>query len=115
MTSLAASAEVRTGVKTCVFGATEGAEIFLGPEDAALAGEEELEKALLSFSQMSHAAHPVTDKPADIQTSAGVRVVSGPYYRDVFPPGYKQIPLPHLAFSGRILLNDIPDILQFKI
>ena len=115
MTSLAASAEVRTGVKTCVFGATEGAEIFLGPEDAALAGEEELEKALLSFSQMSHAAHPVTDKPADIQTSDGVRVVSDPYYRDVFPPGYKLIPLPHLAFSGRILLNDIPDILQFKI
>ena len=90
MTSLAAQAEERTGAPTYVFGATEGADVFLGPKDAALCGEEELEEALGKLGR--------------------TKVVADPYYKDVLPAGCELISLPHLAFSGRILLNEIPDL-----
>lgn len=93
MTSLAASIERRTGVKTHVFGAAENGEIFLGTEDAALSGEEELSKALLKLMPS--------------------RVVADPCYGDLLPEGTELIRLPHLAFSGRIFLQEIPDLMNF--
>lgn len=107
MTSLAASAELRTGVRTHVFGSTEGAEIFLGKEDAALTGEEELEEALRKLT-----GNPSAEEE---ENNVYLQVAADPYYRDVFPPGCKLIPLPHLAFSGRILLKDIPDLMRYTI
>ena len=100
MTSLAASVQLRTGTVTHVLGATEGGEIFLGAGDAALCGEEELEKAL-----------------SELNADSGIpaKVVADPYYGDILPKGCELIPLPHLAFSGRILLKEIPDLLEFVI
>ena len=95
MTSLAAQVEERTGAPTYVFGATEGADVFLGPKDAALCGEEELEEALGKLGW--------------------TKVVADPYYKDVLPADCELISLPHLAFSGRILLNEIPDLFRLII
>lgn len=119
MTSLAAQVQRRTGAQTHVFGTTEGGDIFLGPQDAALCGEEELEKALLKVINVSSGKEtPAVGMDADQAPKAGnvkVKVVADPYYRDVFPPGCELIPLPHLAFSGRILLKDIPDLFRVTI
>lgn len=132
MTSLAASAELLTGAKTHVFGATEDAQIFLGDKDAALSGEEELEEALRKVVSEVHtrdsfAAVPSSDSPSDSQTTGvgkgqsgatvpdRVRVVADPYYRFVFPAGCGLVSLPHLAFSGRIFLNEIPDLIRFTL
>ena len=100
MTSLAASLQLQAGAGTHVYGATEYADIFLGEEDAPLSGEEELETALRKVAE---------------QAAGGVKVVADPYYRDVLPPGCSLIPLPHLAFSGRIHLKDIPDLIHTDI
>ena len=75
--------------------ATEEADVFLGPKDAALCGEEELEEALGKLGR--------------------TKVVADPYYKDVLPAGCELISLPHLAFSGRILLNEIPDLFRLII
>lgn len=100
MTSLAASLQLQTGAETHVYGATEDADIFLGDQDAPLSGEEELEEALRKVSE---------------QAAGDVKVVADPCYRDVLPPGCSLIPLPHLAFSGRIYLKDIPDLMHINI
>ena len=127
MTSLAASAELLTGAKTHVFGATEDAQIFLGDKDAALSGEEELEEALRKVigqvriqdssievpSSNSETTHAAQEKRGE-KVPDCVRVVADPYYRFVFPDGCGMIPLPHLAFSGRIFLNEIPDLIRFS-
>ena len=127
MTSLAASAELLTGAETHVFGATEDAQIFLGDKDAALSGEEELEEALRKMigqvriqdssievlSSNSETTHAAQEKRGE-KVPDCVRVVADPYYRFVFPDGCGLIPLPHLAFSGRIFLNEIPDLIRFS-
>ena len=127
MTSLAASAELLTGAETHVFGATEDAQIFLGDKDAALSGEEELEEALRKvigqvriqdssievLSSNSETTHAAQEKRGEKNPDC-VRVVADPYYRFVFPDGCGLIPLPHLAFSGRIFLNEIPDLIRFS-
>lgn len=127
MTSLAASAELLTGAETHVFGATEDAQIFLGDKDAALSGEEELEEALRKIigqvriqdssievpSSNSETTHAAQEKRGE-KVPDCVRVVADPYYRFVFPDGCGLIPLPHLAFSGRIFLNEIPDLIRFS-
>lgn len=127
MTSLAASAELLTGAETHVFGATEDAQIFLGDKDAALSGEEELEEALRKIigqvriqdssievpSSNSETTHEAQEKRGE-KVPDCVRVVADPYYRFVFPDGCGLIPLPHLAFSGRIFLNEIPDLIRFS-
>ena len=127
MTSLAASAELLTGAETHVFGATEDAQIFLGDKDAALSGEEELEEALRKVigqvriqdssievpSSNSETTHAAQEKRGE-KVPDCVRVVADPYYRFVFPDGCGLIPLPHLAFSGRIFLNEIPDLIRFS-
>ena len=127
MTSLAASAELLTGAKTHVFGATEDAQIFLGDKDAALSGEEELEEALRKIIGQVR----IQDSSIEVQSSNSettraaqekrgekvpdcVRVVADPYYRFVFPDGCGLVSLPHLAFSGRIFLNEIPDLIRFS-
>ena len=127
MTSLAASAELLTGAETHVFGATEDAQIFLGDKDAALSGEEELEEALRKIigqvciqdssievpSSNSETTYAAQEKRGE-KVPDCVRVVADPYYRFVFPDGCGLIPLPHLAFSGRIFLNEIPDLIRFS-
>lgn len=127
MTSLAASAELLTGAETHVFGATEDAQIFLGDKDAALSGEEELEEALRKIIGQVRIQDSSIEVPSSnsettdaAQEKRGekvpdcVRVVADPYYRFVFPDGCGLIPLPHLAFSGRIFLNEIPDLIRFS-
>ncbi|MBP3874404.1 MAG: oxidoreductase [Lachnospiraceae bacterium] len=127
MTSLAASAELLTGAETHVFGATEDAQIFLGDKDAALSGEEELEEALRKMIGQVRIQDSSIEVPSSnsettdaAQEKRGekvpdcVRVVADPYYRFVFPDGCGLIPLPHLAFSGRIFLNEIPDLIRFS-
>ena len=127
MTSLAASAELLTGAETHVFGATEDAQIFLGDKDAALSGEEELEEALrkiLGQVRIQDSSIEVPSSNSETTDAAQekrgekvpdcVRVVADPYYRFVFPDGCGLIPLPHLAFSGRIFLNEIPDLIRFS-
>ena len=111
MTSLAAQVQKRTGSRTHVYGATEDADIFLGPEDAALCGEEELEEALGKLALTGAAVSDTRQSGTPVR----VRVVADPYYRDVLPAGCELIPLPHLAFSGRILLNEIPDLFRLII
>ena len=118
MTSLAAQVELRTGARTHVFGATEEAHVFLGSEDAALSGEEELEEALAKLALTTAAGGQGKTDTADYDDRGNVvrlRVVADPYYRDVLPAGCELISLPHLAFSGRILLNDIPDLFRLII
>lgn len=96
MTSLAASVQRGTGAATHVFGATEGGEAFLGPQDAALRGEEELFNALQEISGRYER----------------VRVIADPCYAPVLPQGCELVRLPQLAFSGRIFLKEIPDLIQ---
>ena len=111
MTSLAASMQIVTGVPTHVFGMTEegrgepaGSSLFLGGNDFAPAGEEELNARLRKIIGLSVASG----------THAGeseIGVISDPFYEDAIPQGFKIIRLPHLAFSGRIFLREIPDLM----
>ncbi|MDO5134388.1 MAG: nitrogenase component 1 [Eubacteriales bacterium] len=95
MESLAAGTAARTGAVTHVFGATEGADLFLGTEDAALRGEEELQEALRR----------------EMAKGVSLKVVADPCYLDIIPEGAELVRLPHLAFSGRIFRREIPDLL----
>ena len=132
MTSLAAAAAKKTGAQTHVFGATENSAPFLGPADAALTGEEELERALGRIVEESRVpvgtqAQPGTETQAetgaqrDVEVGASttgaepVSVVADPCYADILPDGCDLIRLPHLAFSGRIFLKEIPDLLQWPM
>ena len=96
MISLAASIRLRTGARTCVLAATEGCESFLGRQDRALTGEEELQDALEHLREENK-----------------VYVIADPCYEDIIPPGCRLVRLPHLAFSGRIWLKEIPDLCQW--
>ena len=138
MTSLAAAAEKKTGAQTHVFGATENSAPFLGPADAALTGEEELERALRRIIEDSCVpagtkAQPGTKTQLRTETQAEtgaqtgdeagvstagtglVTVIADPCYADVLPDGCELVRLPHLAFSGRIFLQEIPDLLQWSL
>ena len=132
MTSLAAAVEKKTGAQTHVFGATENSAPFLGPADAALTGEEELERALGRIVEESRVpvgtqAQPGTETQAetgaqrDVEVGASttgaepVSVVADPCYADILPDGCDLIRLPHLAFSGRIFVKEIPDLLQWPM
>lgn len=132
MTSLAASIEKRTGACTHVYGATEGSDPFLGMQDAALSGEEELNKALKDVVRGSRdcgcrAKDPVSgskdlaaDSPSGFVTglkdlAAGglsglVKVVADPCYEKILPEGCELVRFPHLAFSGRIFLRGMLDL-----
>ena len=88
MGSLAASLEKICGIRTRLVCPTEDCESFLAPGDLVTRGEEEVEKAL---------------QGEEI-------VIADPLYRPILPEGAALIPLPHLAFSGRIFLKDIPDL-----
>ncbi len=132
MTSLAAAAEKKTGAQTHVFGATENSAPFLGPADAALTGEEELERALRQIAEGSRVPEGTQTQPeteAQVETGAQtgdeagvstagtglVTVIADPCYADVLPDGCELVRLPHLAFSGRIFLQEIPDLLQWSL
>lgn len=128
MTSLAASIEKRTGACTHVYGATEGSGLFLGAQDAALFGEEELCEALqeVVFSGKEALAQVVpgsrdaghgakgsvseSKEPAEGGLSGNVKVVADPCYENILPEGCELVRLPHLAFSGRIFLGDMLDL-----
>lgn len=141
MTSLAASIEKRTGACTHVYGATEGAALFLGRQDAALSGEEELSEALkdlVGFSreterrtrETAHSTREIENDTRKInngtretvqgsqktEETAGspsepVLVVADPSYAPVLPEGCELARLSHLAFSGRIFLREIQDLM----
>ena len=99
MTSLAAQTAALTGSRTYVFGATEGASVFLGDTDSPLCGEEEIQAGLEHLMEIGCA----------------LKVVADPCYRDILPEGCSLVRLPHLAFSGRIFLDEIPDLMSVEI
>lgn len=99
MSSLAAQTAALTGSRTYVFGATEGAAAFLGDTDSPLGGEEEIQAALEHL----------------MENGCALKVVADPCYGDVLPEGCGLIRLPHLAFSGRIFLDEIPDLMSMDI
>ena len=99
MSSLAAQTAALTGSRTYVFGATEGAAAFLGDTDSPLCGEEEIQAALEHL----------------LESCCALKVVADPCYGDVLPEGCSLIRLPHLAFSGRIFLDEIPDLMSINI
>ncbi len=94
-------------VREHVFGMTEGGNtktgrdnLFLGKDDAAPGGEEELQALLCKMISDSS----VFDRDH-------IRVIADPCYQDILPEGFTLVRLPHLAFSGRIFLREIPDII----
>ena len=106
MTSLAASLQTLTGCPTHVFSATEEGNDkaghgnqFLGKNDSAPKGEEAL-NAMLS---------QIVSENASL-SGKGIAVAADPCYRDILPEGCSLVRLPHLAFSGRIFLKEIPDL-----
>ena len=106
MTSLAASLQTLTGCPTHVFSATEegndragDGNRFLGKNDSAPKGEEAL-NAMLS---------QIVSENASL-SGKGIAVAADPCYRDILPEGCSLVRLPHLAFSGRIFLKEIPDL-----
>ena len=88
MGSLAGTLERVLGLQTRLLCPTEDCEPFMGERDLVTRGEEEVEGALV---------------PGEI-------VIADPLYRPIVPPSCPFVPLPHLAFSGRIFLKDMPDL-----
>ena len=117
MTSLAASMQTLTGVPTHVFGMTEegrgepaGSSLFLGGNDFAPAGEEELNARLRNITGQSEGDASVLHA-----AESEIGVIADPCYEDAIPQGYTIIRLPHLAFSGRIFLREIPDLMDESV
>ena len=111
MTSLAASVQILTGRPTHVFGMTEegrrgsaGGSLFLGINDSAPEGEEELNSLLRNIISQSAAS-------ATHAAESDIGVIADPCYEDAIPRRSAVIRLPHLAFSGRIFLREIPDLM----
>lgn len=50
-----------------------------------------------------------------MENGCALKVVADPCYGDVLPEGCGLIRLPHLAFSGRIFLDEIPDLMSMDI
>ena len=91
MGSLAAAVHARTGRPCRVLVPLEETETLLGPCFTRVSGEEEIRRAL---------------------KGAGA-VLADPMYRPLVPEGADLVPLPHLAYSGRIFLKEIPDLTAF--
>jgi nitrogenase molybdenum-iron protein alpha/beta subunit len=72
------------GLTTRVIAATEGSEDLIRPGDLVCRGEEETENALSGLCR------------------PGTRVLADPMYERICPAGTDFIPIPHLAFSGRV-------------
>lgn len=129
MTSLAASVQIRTGAGTHVFCMTESGAELVGNTDFCPRGEEALhaglekicgEQEALKYSPEKNtcpetaAAGSRTEKD-DRGETAAVRVIADPCYADVLPENCQPVRLPHLAFSGRIFLKEIPDLIAQRI
>lgn len=115
MTSLAASVQALTGRPTHVFGMTEvgrkgaaGGSLFLGINDSAPTGEEKLNSLLRDIIGQSAAT-------ATHAAESDIGVIADPCYEDAIPQGFTIIRLPHLAFSGRIFLREIPDLMSESV
>ena len=50
-----------------------------------------------------------------MEDGSTLKVIADPCYGDVLPEGCSLIRLPHLAFSGRIFLSEIPDLMNTVI
>ena len=50
-----------------------------------------------------------------MEIGCALKVVADPCYRDILPEGCSLVRLPHLAFSGRIFLDEIPDLMSVEI
>lgn len=72
------------GLTTRVIAATEGSEKLIRNGDIICRGEEETENALRALCR------------------PGTRVAADPMYELICPEGVEFIPIPHLAFSGRV-------------
>ena len=88
MGSLAAVLEKKRGCCVRLVCPTEDCEAFMAEGDMLTRGEEEVEKAF----------------------RAGEYVIADPLYQPIVPASCPFVPLPHLAFSGRIFLKDMPDL-----
>ena len=71
----------------------EPEELFgvLSPGDLTLSGEEEIEEACREAAL----------------------VAADPLYKAVIPQNVRFIPMPHVAFSGRIYRDSVPDLTAF--
>lgn len=72
------------GLTTRVIASTEGSKKLIRRGDIICRGEEETEDALKALCR------------------PGTRVAADPMYELICPPGIEFIPIPHLAFSGRV-------------
>ena len=88
MGSLACVLEKKRGCSGRLVCPTEDCEPFMAEGDILTRGEEEVEAAFRD----------------------GESVIADPLYKPVVPLSCPFIPLPHLAFSGRIFLKDMPDL-----
>jgi nitrogenase molybdenum-iron protein alpha/beta subunit len=88
MGSLAAVLEKKRDCSVRLVCPTEDCEAFMAEGDMLTRGEEEVEKAF----------------------RAGEYVIADPLYQPIVPASCPFVPLPHLAFSGRIFLKDMPDL-----
>ena len=88
MGSLAGVLEKKRGCRVRLVCPTEDCEAFMAEGDILTRGEEEVEKAFRE----------------------GEQVIADPLYQPIVPPSCPFVPLPHLAFSGRIFLKDMPDL-----
>jgi len=118
MTSLAASAERTAGARTHVLAATETGTLFTGPEDRAVSGEEDLAEILRqavesSFKQTEDSSSGQAAGPGS-GNGRPVCVIADPCYAGILPEGCRLIPLPHLAFSGRIYLREMKDLFSYS-
>ena len=103
MGSLAAALRMESGgsTKTVVAAATENSAPFIRKDrDFSFFGEEELAKRLR-----------VLAREADSRGER-IAVAADPLYRPVCPEGAELFPVPHLAFSGRIFLDRMPDLFE---
>ena len=101
MGSLAAALRMESGgsIKTVVAAATENSAPFIRKDrDFSFFGEEELAKRLR-----------VLAREADSRGER-IAVAADPLYRPVCPESAELFPVPHLAFSGRIFLDRIPNL-----
>lgn len=88
MGSLAGVLEKKRGCSVRLVCPTEDCEAFMAKGDILTRGEEEVEGAFRE----------------------GEQVIADPLYKPIVPASCPFVPLPHLAFSGRIFLKDMPDL-----
>jgi hypothetical protein len=91
-------------------GEPAGSSLFLGGNDFAPAGEEELNARLRNITGQNEGDASVLHA-----AESEIGVIADPCYEDAVPQGYTIIRLPHLAFSGRIFLREIPDLMDESV